>query len=72
MEKEKLLENFACLLFDPDEIKSFYAGKGKNKRDVQHKSGNYDSKQEKIKFNDENSYRLILKVKSLISRVRNY
>ena len=31
MEKEKLLENFACLLFDPDEIKSFYAGKGKIK-----------------------------------------
>ena len=32
MKKEKLLENFVYLLFDPNETKPFYVGKGKNKR----------------------------------------
>ena len=63
MEKEKLLENFVYLLFDPDETKPFYVGKGKNKRDLQHKSGNYDSKQKKIQEIEKrgkNVYRVII------------
>ena len=43
-----------CLIDPTNENKPFYVGKGKNKRDLQHKSGNYDSKQKKLNFFQHN------------------
>ena len=46
--KVKLEKKDAEIFYKVHETKPFYVGKGKNKRDLQHKSGNYDSKQKKI------------------------
>ena len=48
MEKEKLLENFVYLLFDPDETKPFYVGKGKNKIDFEKVSKSLKNLREQI------------------------
>ena len=46
---EKLLPFFVYILFDPNDFKPFYVGMGQNTRDLDHKAGENDPKEKKIK-----------------------
>ena len=46
---EKLLPFFVYLIFDPKEKNPFYVGMGQNSRDLDHKPGDKDRKEKKIK-----------------------
>lgn len=46
---EKLLPFFVYILFDPNNFEPFYVGKGQNTRDLDHKAGENDPKEKKIK-----------------------
>ena len=48
-DSEKLLPYFVYTIFDPTNYKPFYVGKGKGKRDEDHKDGDKDPKEKKIK-----------------------